>query len=449
MLKAFKIKKLFGEFDVNLSFRKGANIFVGENGCGKTTILNCLYYILTSNFEKLAKINFEEIELILDKKPPIKFSKIEMLKNKNSSIELAFRDKLIEITNSTFEYEDILNIKSLYEKKDEMNKLKSYIDILSNNTSLPTSYIEKELERIVNRILKDEKINMLKNFKDTYPIVYFPTYRRIEQDEHDLGLDFDETTIRGREYMRRANIRRLRQNNLLIQFGMSDVETMIDNLLNEIGRNAVKSFQDMAATLVNQYLDDKQKQKRIKNLDRDKLSTILSRIDKISKETKNTILNLLEEKKLKDKQELVRLLSNLIEAYDNQKEQDDNIKNFCDVCNKYLRNKAFYYDENNLSLKILKNENKKEIEMKDLSSGEKQIISIFSKLYLDNTNRNCIILFDEPELSISLDWQKTLITDIMNSKKCSLLIAVTHSPFIFDNEKLFKITRSIEETFKK
>ena len=87
--------------------------------------------------------------------------------------------------------------------------------------------------------------------------------------------------------------------------------------------------------------------------------------------------------------------------------------------------------------------------MKYLSSGEKQIISIFSKLYLDNTNKNCVILFDEPELSISIEWQKTLITDIMNSKKCSLLIAVTHSPFIFDGDKLLKITRNIEETFKK
>lgn len=447
MLKAFKIKKLFGEFDVNLSFRKGANIFIGENGCGKTTILNCLYYILTSDFKKLAKINFEEIELILDKKPPIKFSKIEMLeKTENSSIGLAFQDRL----NSIFKNDDIMNIKSLYEKKDEA-KLQPYIDILSKNTLFPDIMIEKELKQTIRKMLIYEKIDTLKKFKDTYPIVYFPTYRRIEQDEHDLGLDADEITTRSRELMRRSSsIRRLRQNNLLIQFGMSDVEKMIDEVLNEIGRNAVKSFQDMTATLVNQYLDDKQKQKRITNLDRNnKLSTILSRIDKIPEETKNTILNL-KEKELKDKQELVRLLSNLIEAYDNQKEQDDNIKNFRNVCNKYLRNKAFHYDENNLSLKILNNENKKkEIEMKDLSSGEKQIISIFSKLYLDNTNKNCVILFDEPELSISIEWQKTLITDIMNSKKCSLLIAVTHSPFIFDNEKLFKITRSMEETFKK
>lgn len=31
-------------------------------------------------------------------------------------------------------------------------------------------------------------------------------------------------------------------------------------------------------------------------------------------------------------------------------------------------------------------------------------------------------------------WQKQLLPDIINSKKCDFLLAVTHSPFIFDNE---------------
>lgn len=64
---------------------------------------------------------------------------------------------------------------------------------------------------------------------------------------------------------------------------------------------------------------------------------------------------------------------------------------------------------------------------------KKQIISIFSKIYLEKTD-NLIVLFDEPELSLSLPLQKRLLPDIMNSKKCKFLLAVTHSPFIFKNE---------------
>ena len=68
-----------------------------------------------------------------------------------------------------------------------------------------------------------------------------------------------------------------------------------------------------------------------------------------------------------------------------------------------------------------------------LSSGEKQIVSLFSKLYLESAKK-CILLIDEPELSISMKWQKMLLPDIMRSGNCRLLLTVTHSPFIFDNE---------------
>ncbi len=40
------------------------NVFIGENGMGKTTILNCLYNILTGEIEKLNEIEFESISII-------------------------------------------------------------------------------------------------------------------------------------------------------------------------------------------------------------------------------------------------------------------------------------------------------------------------------------------------------------------------------------------------
>ena len=44
------------------------------------------------------------------------------------------------------------------------------------------------------------------------------------------------------------------------------------------------------------------------------------------------------------------------------------------------------------------------------------------------------MLFDEPELSLSINWQQELLPDIINSKKCNFLFCVTHSPFIYDND---------------
>jgi predicted ATP-binding protein involved in virulence len=45
-----------------------------------------------------------------------------------------------------------------------------------------------------------------------------------------------------------------------------------------------------------------------------------------------------------------------------------------------------------------------------------------------------IVLFDESELSLAIDWQQNLLPNIVKSGKCHFLLAVTHSPFIFENE---------------
>ena len=134
---------------------------------------------------------------------------------------------------------------------------------------------------------------------------------------------------------------------------------------------------------------------------------------------------------------LWNLISKLIDNYGQQKEYDDRIKRFADTCNKYLIDKQFNYNQSTLELNVvLENNFKNEeetIDLIQLSSGEKQIVSIFSKLYLESDEKS-IIIIDEPELSLSLEWQKMLLPDIMRTENCDLLLTVTHSPFIFDNE---------------
>ncbi len=66
-----------------------------------------------------------------------------------------------------------------------------------------------------------------------------------------------------------------------------------------------------------------------------------------------------------------------------------------------------------------------------MSSGEKQLISLFALLYLYPGKK--IILIDEPELSLSLDWQRKILLDVLGAPSCAQVIAITHSPFVFDN----------------
>jgi len=64
-LKLFEIKNLFNQFDVSIPLDSDINIFLGENGMGKTTILNCLYCVLSGNIENLSTVVFDTIVLTL------------------------------------------------------------------------------------------------------------------------------------------------------------------------------------------------------------------------------------------------------------------------------------------------------------------------------------------------------------------------------------------------
>ncbi|HAO6444569.1 TPA: AAA family ATPase, partial [Listeria monocytogenes] len=109
---------------------------------------------------------------------------------------------------------------------------------------------------------------------------------------------------------------------------------------------------------------------------------------------------------------------------------DNKIQKFVEVCNGYLYGKKFIYDPSAVTLEISSLNSSGAIPLSKLSSGEKQIISTFSKIYLKD-DKNLIILFDEPELSLSIDWQKKFIYDVTQSENCKFSISVTHSGYIF------------------
>jgi predicted ATPase len=75
---------------------------------------------------------------------------------------------------------------------------------------------------------------------------------------------------------------------------------------------------------------------------------------------------------------------------------------------------------------------RQQLELRMLSSGEKQIVSLFSHIYLSGV-RDFFVIIDEPELSLSVPWQQRFLPDLINTDRCTGLVAVTHSPFIWEN----------------
>ncbi len=144
-----------------------------------------------------------------------------------------------------------------------------------------------------------------------------------------------------------------------------------------------------------------------------------------------------------NRRELRKFLRQLLRVYAQRRDDEQAISDFVDVVNGYfnpvLDGKNSGYGEKSLSFDKLKllvvaknNITRKPVKFGSLSSGEKQIVSIFARLILD-PRRKYFVLVDEPELSLSLDWQQKLLPDIFGTVNCRQLIAITHSPFIYDN----------------
>jgi hypothetical protein len=143
---------------------------------------------------------------------------------------------------------------------------------------------------------------------------------------------------------------------------------------------------------------------------------------------------------------VVHFLSKLLELFQAQRREESVLERFVETCNRYLVGKRLYYDR--LSYRLIIDgsigrlggtsseypaDELHRLPFKALSSGEKQIVSLFSHLYLSG-REGFYVLIDEPELSLSVPWQRQFLPDILGTGLCSGLIAVTHSPFIWEND---------------
>lgn len=446
-IKQFEIKNLFGYQNVNLTFENNVMILMGENGLGKTSILNSLYFTLTQKWRKLLKINFETINLVIDN-IVFNFTKEQLTSFiENSKSKNLQRFKILKSDLSGIIDIEHLNSFINERKNEKIDRHRIIYDYISknkiNNRSLnaPISLIVDILDKMSsqpNLSSLEKLVEYLENQEDLN-ILYFPTYRRVEEELHNLGKltrihreDFPEMYWDEAEKEENEEL----EDETLIQFGMEDVELRIKNIISKINDSSIKGFAKVTGEMLHQLQEGfpNLSESEILSINSNNIEIILNRVkNNLSSGDRNNILRLLDTKELLKKQELAYFLIKLEKIYLQQKKLDNSIKDFEKICNEYLVGKRFYFDESSVTLYIYNNKTKEKVELNQLSSGEKQIVSLFSKLYLEELD-NLLIFFDEPELSLSIKWQKQLLPHVLGSEKCNFLLAVTHSPFIFNNE---------------
>jgi predicted ATPase len=431
----FQVKNLHGYKNFNLEIKDNTIILVGENGSGKTTVLRLLYYFLSGQWRLLSTFQFEQLIITIDDRKHI--LPYSLLKKKIRSRDVLrrlphpIRNEIMHLWRGDVESLDMERIYSVANKFD-----------------IPISYLLRDFDENTPSLKELDKISEEVRNSLKAQILYLPTYRRIEQELSFIfkGLDIDEFRKRSSrfEIPEKSNETYVE----LIEFGMKDVEFNIKKTLDKLKEFTRENLNNLTLGYLGDVVDRKYAKvnvNQIKDISDETIDNVLNRIENtiLSTENKQHVKETIQKVKLGGNQrEHSKVVSHyfikLMYFQKDIQEKESQIKKFCDVCNEYMVDKKLIYDSVNFKFSIKSKADKKddierEIELRHLSSGEKQIVSLFSHVYLSGTKKY-FVLIDEPELSLSVPWQKKFLIDIKNGEFCAGLVAVTHSPFIYNNE---------------
>ena len=89
-IKRLVVKDLYGNVGYNVKFNDDITFLYGDNGCGKTTILNILTYIITGKIYELFRYSFSKIELSFKQENDKKQQKIIVSYEDSSTILINF-----------------------------------------------------------------------------------------------------------------------------------------------------------------------------------------------------------------------------------------------------------------------------------------------------------------------------------------------------------------------
>lgn len=109
--------------------------------------------------------------------------------------------------------------------------------------------------------------------------------------------------------------------------------------------------------------------------------------------------------------------------------KQERIEKFFDLINSLFAStgKTIDIDDKN---RVVFLKNGRVIEMERLSAGEKQILLLLFTLFLME-DRSTVLLLDEPEISLHIEWQDRLISLMHDLNPNCQIIMTTHSPNIF------------------
>ncbi|MRN55589.1 AAA family ATPase [Paenibacillus monticola] len=429
-LSRVEVKNLFGVFNhnININNERGITIIIGENGLGKTVILEMIMNFFNKNFYYFNSVTFDE--LIFE-----------------------FEDEVIWTVKKEIDDEQSENLLVLLGDNHSESKF------LIQSTNLDPQYFMKHATQI-GRILGYIRRPTPNRWEDTRSGIIYTAKGLVEKYGNEVPLNYKigSEIIDAPDWFAsrfdKINVTIIETQRIFVldEHEINPVDTVrkYSNEISERIKSKLAESTDLSSKLDRTYPN------RL-------VSQLKQRENSITDEELNKRLNQLEEKReLMDKVGLIETEkdSNLLKINNPDavvkdvlmlyiEDSFDKLSIFNDMSEKialllriinsrFKHKKLFTNKEKGFLLKstVIQNElgTYQDIPIEKLSSGEKNELILFYRLIF-NTKENSLILIDEPEISLHISWQNQFMSDlneIHKLNKLDILIA-THSPDIISN----------------
>ncbi len=428
LLERFSLEGVHGYKTMSASFEHNVKIIAAPNGAGKTTLLNALYALLNGKISRLAAIPFTNLRIKFAGQPEIVASKAQLV----LSVD--------KMASPLIEFSTILPTEDLHSTNLKELALIAAIESLSATTDHPGfDYLRRHsntgadglyhnLQRAAARIFPAETLELYKQIfqaKPSWSLLFLPTYRRIESN-FERPVDYES----GRWW----------DAHRLMFFGMQDVNAWLQRIEQDIKDHTLRAYNEITGRTLSQLLQPLASPSAIVFDEAvvKQLGIAFARLGKTGSEEEQQVLRLIGNGEIDQPQhlELRKFLARLLEIRQSSQELEQRISTFVATVDAYFiqagAENRFVFDETLVEVTVQNQYTHKTVDLNELSSGEKQIISTLARLYL-LADMKYLVLIDEPELSLSVEWQQRFLPDVFAAPGCAQLIAITHSPFVFDN----------------
>ena len=446
-LKEVSINGLYGRHNLRATLNPQLNIIHGKNGSGKTTFLHILANLVDGDIERFCHIDFDSITITTASGFEISLTQSTTGDRTNVSVTVNGETAgSVSRDESTPPALRLLLRERLGGRPTYLPAFRAVLEATAlARGSLPSEVNEKEAKRIIEHetsldhkrkgdsyssrhvydALARKTLQCREWFGAFVPIIRFPSLQEVteqlDREVHtaQLGLaatDRKALTTVFVEVLRAVTKEHSVDQKIDLKVVLGRVKKYLSELQPTVSGSAIDIYVEMAA-LIEQHTD------RFESGDVS-IAPILSVYERVLQDRAKA-----QEVAYRRLRQFAMSVNKFFEGksleIDISPEPDDRTTPF------HLRRKTFI------------NIGEKRRRLSVMSSGERHILTLlFSATHMSSGDG--IVLIDEPELSLNVEWQRDILSELIRQAGSRQIVACTHAPEIAaDHRKvLLEITSS-------